>query len=115
MIKSGQVVMTWNDYEGVPIGIFIPGNIFGDSEVYKNCHRLFSCFAITKVQVYSMKKKDFRRILFMKYPTIGKIYLNIMDFKLIELEKVMQIIVTTIFDGKLIKKIILRYNSDSSK
>jgi CRP-like cAMP-binding protein len=101
LICSGQVLMTWDEYENVPIGIFIEGNIFGDLEVYKNSKRLFSCFAITKLETFSMTKTEFRRILFMKYPTIGKIYLNIMDFKLLELEKVMQIIVSTIFEGNL--------------
>lgn len=91
--------MTWDEYEGVPIGIFIPGNIFGDLEVYKNSRRLFSCVAITRLETFSMTKKDFRRILFIKYPSIGKVYLSIMDFKLLELEKVMQIIVNCMFEG----------------
>ena len=100
LIKSGQVMTTWNEYDGVPIGIFIPGNIFGDLEVYKNSNRMFSCLAVTEVELYSMKKQDFRRILFIKYPKIGKIYLNIMDFKLFELEKVMQLIISCIFNGR---------------
>ena len=93
-------MMTWDEYENVPIGIFIEGNVFGDLEVYKNSKRLFSCVAMTKLEVFSMTKTEFRRILFIKYPVIGKIYLNIMDFKLLELEKVMQIIVSIIFEGK---------------
>lgn len=91
--------MTWNEYEGVPVGIYIPGNIFGDLEVYKNSSRLFSCVAITRLETFTMTKQDFRRILFVKYPTIGKTYLSIMDFKLLELEKVMQIIVNCMFEG----------------
>lgn len=93
-------MMTWDQYEGVPIGIFIPGNIFGDLEVYKNTRRLFCCRAVSRVEAFSMTKQDFRRILFIRFPVLGKVYLNVMDFKLLELEKVMQIIVTTMFDGK---------------
>jgi CRP-like cAMP-binding protein len=97
-------MMTWAEYEDVPIGIFIPGNIFGDLEVYKNSKRLFMCTAMSRVETFCMKKKDFRRILFIRYPILGKIYLNIMDFKLLELEKVMQIIVNAIFDGEFVEE-----------
>lgn len=86
-------MITWEQFDGIPVRIFQPGLIFGDLETYKNCNRLFTCIAITQMDVLVLSKRDFRRVFFRMFPALGNMYVNEMDRKLEFLKGVMQMIV----------------------
>ena len=86
-------MITWEEYDGIPVRIFQPGFIFGDLETYKNCNRLFSCISITKLELLVLSKTDFRRVFYRLFPTLGNNYINEMDRKLGLLKGIMQMIV----------------------
>jgi CRP-like cAMP-binding protein len=94
-------MITWEEYDGIPVRIFQPGFIFGDLETYKNCNRLFSCIAITDLEVLILSKKDFRRVFYRLFPSLGNEYMNEMDRKLEFLKGIMQMIVDCVkFDNQ---------------
>lgn len=84
--------MTWDQYEGVPVGIYREGCIFGEFEVFKNTTRVFSCFAASDLEVMVLNKKDFKRIFFQKFPDFGAKHLIMMDRQFEGLEVIMQMI-----------------------
>lgn len=86
-------MITWEEYDGIPVRIFQPGLIFGDLETYKNSNRLFSCIAITELEVLILNKRDFRRVFYRMFPSLGNMYMHEMDRKLEFLKGIMQMIV----------------------
>jgi len=86
-------MITWEEYDGIPVRIFQPGLIFGDLETYKNSNRLFSCIAITELEVLILNKRDFRRVFYRMFPSLGNRYMHEMDRKLEFLKGIMQMIV----------------------
>ena len=92
-MKSGCAMITWEEYDGIPVRIFQPGLIFGDLETYKNSNRLFSCIAITELEVLILNKRDFRRVFYRMFPSLGNMYMHEMDRKLEFLKGIMQMIV----------------------
>lgn len=86
-------MITWEEFDGIPVRIFQPGLIFGDLESYKNCNRLFTCIAITELEVLVLSKSDFRKVFYRMYPALGNNYMNEMDRKLGFLKGIMQMIV----------------------
>ena len=92
--------MTWKEYDGVPVALFQPGDIFGDLEVYKNTRRMFSVMSITKVELLVLHKHHFRKIFFRLLPSLGNKFVLNMEKKFIFLERVMQMIVDCVFHGK---------------
>jgi CRP-like cAMP-binding protein len=99
-VKSGSALMTWKEYDGVPIALYQAGDIFGDLEVYKNSKRLFSVMSITELTVLVLNKRDFKNIFFRKAPFLGNRFLWEMERKFLFLERVMQMIVDCVFHGK---------------
>ena len=97
--------MTWQEYDGVPVAIYQPGDIFGEIEVYKNSKRLFSVISITKMEILVLNKKDFRRIFFRMVPSLGNKFVDQMEQKFEYLETVMQMVVDCVFHGKNIFEI----------
>ena len=91
-VKQGHALMTWDQYESVPIGVFGPGSIFGEIEVYKNTRRMFSCWAVTDLELFVLSKKNFKRIYFQNFPELGKKHLIIMDRAFEAIEGLMQMI-----------------------
>ena len=92
--------MTWKEYDGVPVALYQPGDIFGEFEVYKNSQRLFSVMSITKLEVYVLSKRQFKKIFFRIAPYLGNKFLDQMENKFLYLERVMQMIVDCVFGGK---------------
>jgi hypothetical protein len=85
--------MTWDQYEGVPVGVYGSGSSFGELEVYKNTRRLFSCWAVTDLDLMVLSKKDFKKIFFQNFPDFGQKHLIIMDRAFDGLEAIMQMVV----------------------
>lgn len=92
-VKKGHVVMTWDEYHGVPVGIYDPGSTFGEFEVYKNTSRLFSCWAVTDLHLFVLHKKDFKKIFFQNFPSFGQKHLIMMDRAFEGLEGIMHMII----------------------
>ena len=92
--------MTWKEYDGVPIALFQPGDIFGELEVYKNSKRIFSVMSISKMEVLVLSKSDFKKIFFRKAPFLGNRFVFELERKFLFLERVMQMIVDCVFHGK---------------
>lgn len=92
-IKKGLALLTWDEYDGVPVSIFDEGSIIGELEVYKNSPRLFTCWAVTDLDLLVLTKKDFKRIFFQNFPNFGHKHLIIMDRAFEALEGVMQMVV----------------------
>lgn len=92
--------MTWKEYDGVPVALYQPGDMFGDFEVYKNTKRLFSVMSISKLEVLVLHKAKFRKIFFQVLPSLGVRFVQDLDEKFQFLERVMQMIVDCVFHGK---------------
>lgn len=92
--------MTWKEYDGVPIALYQPGDIFGDLETYKNTRRLFSVMSISKLEVLVLHKSKFRKIFFQVMPALGVKFVEELEQKFQFLERVMQMIVDCVFHGK---------------
>ena len=99
-IKSGSALKTWKEYDGVPIALFQPGDVFGDFEVYKNTTRLFSVMSITEVELLVLDKTDFKNIFFRLDPSLGNNFVQEMEIRFVYLERVMQMVVDCVFQGK---------------
>ena len=89
--------MTWDEHNNIPVEVYEPGMFFGEFEVYKNTHRLFSCLALTDLEVLVLNKKDFKKIFFRSYPKLGNIFIQEMNINFERLEYVMELIHDTLF------------------
>jgi hypothetical protein len=92
--------MTWKEYDGVPVALYQPGDIFGELEVYKNSKRLFSVISITQLELLVLTKRDFKKYFFRVIPYLGNKFIDEMENKFLYLERVMQMIVDCVFQGK---------------
>jgi CRP-like cAMP-binding protein len=116
-IREGHAIMTWDQYEGVPVGVYGSGSTFGELEVYKNTRRLFSCWAVTDLDLFVLSKKDFKRIFFQNFPDFGQKHLVIMDRAFDGLEGIMQMVVDFLIieNSSILENSFHLYSPNSSK
>lgn len=86
--------MLWDENNNIPVEVYEPGMFFGEFEVFKNTPRLFSCLALTDLEVLVLKKKDFKKIFFRSFPKLGNFFIQEMNLNFERLEYVMEIIHT---------------------
>lgn len=89
--------MLWDEHNNIPVEVYEPGMFFGEFEVFKNTPRLFSCLALTDLEVLVLKKKDFKKIFFRSFPKLGNFFIQEMNFNFERLEHVMELIQTQMF------------------
>jgi CRP-like cAMP-binding protein len=109
--------MTWKEYDGVPVALFQPGDVFGEIEVYKNSPRLFTLMSITELNVLTLDKQSFRKIFFRTYPQLGNRFIDEMERKFVYLERIMQMVVDCVFNGKNLynfKESIINFDKQGS-
>lgn len=96
-VNKGFVVMTWDEFQEIPVAVYEKGMWFGDFEVYKNVSRLFSCVTLTDVELFALSKRDFRRIFFGTFTDFGNYFLHKMDENFENLENTMEIVYQLMF------------------
>jgi CRP-like cAMP-binding protein len=96
-VKKGYVVMIWDEHNNIPVEVYEPGMFFGEFEVYKNTNRLFSCIALTDLELLVLNKKDFKKIFFRSFPKLGNIFIQEMNINFERLEYVMEMIHDQLF------------------
>lgn len=84
--------MTWDEHDHLPVEVYEPGMYFGEFEVYKNTNRLFSCMALTDLELLVLNKRDFKKIFFRSFPKLGTIFIQEMNFNFERLEYIMEMI-----------------------
>ena len=81
--------MVWNEYSNLPIAVFNEGSFFGELETYKNSPRIFSCIALTVLDVFTIDKAEFNRVFFKFNPSLGSRMIFKIDNDLLDLTKIM--------------------------
>jgi hypothetical protein len=84
--------MISEDFEGLPIAVYEEGTFFGDIEVFKNFKRYFSVNSLTNLELLALEKKDFKRIFFRQYPTLGHLFLNHIEKKWNNIQEILELI-----------------------
>jgi hypothetical protein len=103
-----MVVMTWDEFDEIPVAVYQQGMWFGDFEVYKNVGRLFSCVSMTDVELFTLSKKDFKRIFFQEYVDFGNYFLHKMDVNFENLENTMEIVYHILFPKSVTRTVDIK-------